>query len=94
MTSTHLGMRIDSAAPANVSATMTYSAPGMPKRLNRYSAPAATPPPTMVPPSSPNTVSRELTRTRSMVGGSTRGVTALRNTLNDLDSTIIPSAHG
>ena len=29
-----------------------------------------------------------------MVGGSTRGVTALRSTLNDLDSTIIPNAHG
>ena len=48
----------------------------------------------MVPPSRPNIVSREFTRTRSIVGGSTRGVTALRNTLNDLDSTIIPNAHG
>ncbi len=51
-------------------------------------------PPTMVPPSRPNIVSREFTRTRSIDGGSTRGVTALRNTLNDLDSTIIPNAHG
>ena len=48
----------------------------------------------MVPPSSPNVVSREFTRTRSIVGGNTRGVTALRSTEKDLDSTIIPSAHG
>ena len=94
VTSTHFGIRIDSTAPASVTATTTYSAPGMANRLNRYSAPAAMAPPTIVPPSRPNTVSRELTRTRSMVGGSTRGVTALRSTLNDLDSTIIPSAHG
>ena len=94
VTSTHLGIRIDSAAPATVTATMTYKAPGMWNSPNRYSAPAATAPPTIVPPSSPNVVSREFTRTRSIVGGSTRGVTALRRTLNDLDSTIIPSAHG
>ena len=56
--------------------------------------PAAIPPPTIVPPISPNIVSRELTRTRSIVGGITRGVTALRSTENDLDSTIIPSAQG
>jgi hypothetical protein len=61
---------------------------------NRYSAPAAIPPPTIVPKSRPKVVNRELTRTRSMVGGSTRGVTALRSTLNDFDSTIMPSAHG
>ena len=48
----------------------------------------------MVPPSSPNTVSREFTRTRSIVGGITRGVTALRSTENDFESTIMPSAHG
>ncbi len=87
-------MRIDSAAPATVTATTTYRAPGMCSRLNRYSAPAAMAPPTMVPPSRPNIVSREFTRTRSIDGGRTRGVTALRKTLNDLDSTIIPSAHG
>jgi hypothetical protein len=29
-----------------------------------------------------------------MDGGSTRGVAALRNTLKDLDSTIIPNAQG
>ena len=52
------------------------------------------PPPTIVPPIRPNTVSRELTRTRSMVGGMTRGVTALRSTLKDFENTIIPSAHG
>ena len=52
------------------------------------------PPPTIVPPISPKTVSRELTRTRSIVGGITRGVTALRSTENDLDNTIISSAHG
>ena len=62
--------------------------------VQTYSTPAAIAPPTMVPPSSPNTVSREFTRTRSMVGGITRGVTALRSTENDFDSTIIPSAHG
>ena len=50
--------------------------------------------PTTVPPSRPNVVNREFTRTRSIDGGSTRGVTALRNTEKDLDSTIIPSAHG
>ena len=48
----------------------------------------------IVPPISPKTVNREFTRTRSIVGGITLGVTALRNTLNDLDSTIINSAHG
>ena len=94
VTSTHFGMRIDSTAPTTVTATMTYSAPGSRNRPNRYSTPAAIAPPTMVPPSRPNIVRREFTRTRSMVGGSTRGVTALRSTLNDLDSTIIPSAQG
>ena len=44
--------------------------------------------------SSPNVVSREFTRTRSIEGGSTRGVTALRSTEKDLDNTIIPSAQG
>ena len=39
-------------------------------------------------------VNREFTRTRSMLGGSTRGVTALRSTEKLLDITIIPSAHG
>lgn len=39
-------------------------------------------------------VSRELTRTRSMVGGITLGVTALRSTLNDFENTIMASAHG
>ena len=94
VTSTHFGIRIDSAAPASVTATMTYNAPGRWNSSNEYSAPAAIAPPTIVPPSSPKIVSREFTRTRSIVGGSTRGVTALRSTLNDLDSTIIPSAHG
>ena len=55
---------------------------------------AAIPPPTMVPPIRPNMVNRELTRTRSMFGGITRGVTALRSTENDFDSTIMPSAAG
>ena len=94
VTSTHFGIRIDSAAPTSVTATMTYNAPGRWNTPNKYSAPAAMAPPTIVPPSSPKVVSREFTRTRSIVGGSTRGVTALRSTLNDLDSTIIPSAHG
>ena len=31
---------------------------------------------------------------RPMVGGITRGVTALRSTLNDFDNTIMASAHG
>ncbi len=39
-------------------------------------------------------VNREFTRTRSIVGGITRGVTALRSTLNDFDSTIMASAQG
>ena len=81
VTSTHFGIRIDSAAPTTVTATTTYNAPGSWNTLNRYSAPAAMPPPTIVPPSRPNVVSREFTRTRSIVGGSTRGVTALRSTL-------------
>src|SRR5690349_673965 len=86
---------MDSTAPATVTATTTNSAPGQwNKRVKPYSIPLAIPPPKMVPPSSPNIVSRELTRTRSIVGGITRGVTALRSTLNDLDSTIIASAHG
>ena len=62
--------------------------------MKTYSIPPAMPPPMMVPPSSPNMVSRELTRTRSIVGGITRGVTALRSTLNDFDNTIMASAHG
>ena len=94
VTSTHFGMRIASTAPPTVTATTTYSAPGSWNMLNRYSTPAAIAPPSMVPPRRPNTVSRELTRTRSIVGGSTRGVMALRSTLNDFDNTIIPSAHG
>ena len=88
-------MRIDREAPAIVTAMTTNKAPGS---LNRWvhanSTPAATAPPAMVPPSRPKTVSRELTRTRSIVGGITRGVTALRSTLNDFDSTIMASAHG
>jgi len=92
--STNERMRIDSSAPATVTATQTYSAPGRSNMLNRYSTPAAMAPATMVPPISPNIVSRELTRTRSMVGGSTRGVMALRSTLNDFDNTIIPRAQG
>ena len=73
----------------------TNNAPGKwNMRVKAYSMPLAMPPPMMVPPSRPNMVSRELTRTRSIVGGITRGVTALRRTLNDFDSTIIASAHG
>ncbi|SKW65466.1 Uncharacterised protein [Mycobacteroides abscessus subsp. massiliense] len=53
--------------------------------MNVSSQAPAMAPPTMVPPTNPKVVSRELTRTRSMVGGSTRGVTALRNTPKDLD---------
>ena len=94
MTSTHFGIRIASTAPATVPATTTYSAPGIWKRWNPHSQAAAMPPPTIVPPNKPKAVSREFTRTRSIVGGSTRGVTALRSTEKDLDSTIIPSAHG
>ncbi len=86
---------MDSTAPATVTAMTTNRAPGSwSRRSQPYSIPAAMPPPTMVPPSRPNMVSREFTRTRSMVGGITRGVTALRSTLNDFDSTIIISAHG
>ncbi len=48
----------------------------------------------MVPPSRPNTVRRELTRTKSMEGGITRGVMALRSTLKDFDNTIMASAQG
>ena len=95
VTSTQRGIRIDSKAPATVTAMTTNNAPGS---LNRWvqtnSTPPAMAPPAMVPPSSPNTVSRELTRTRSMVGGITLGVTALRSTLNDLENTIMASAHG
>ena len=78
-----------------VTKTTTNNAPGSPNSVeNTYSMPAATPPPTIVPPMRPNIVSREFIRTRSIVGGITRGVTALRSTVNDLDSTIMPSAHG
>lgn len=95
MISTRLGIRIDNQTPATVTASTTSSAPGRPNSLVQTNSIAeATAPPTMVPPSSPNIVSREFTRTRSIVGGMTRGVTALRSTENDLDSTIIPSAHG
>src|ERR1700712_1114539 len=87
-------MRIDDTAPSAVTTTITYSAPGICNSFNEYWTPAAIPPPTMVPPIRPNIVSRELTRTRSIVGGSTRGVMALRKTLKDFDNTIIPSAHG
>ena len=56
--------------------------------------PAAIAPAPIVPPSRPNTVSRELVRTRSMSGGSTRGVTALLSTENDLLITSMTSAIG
>jgi hypothetical protein len=86
---------MDSHAPATVTAMTTNNAPGnWNKRSQPYSIPPAIPPPTMVPPSRPNMVNREFTRTRSIVGGITRGVTALRSTLNDFDSTIMASAHG
>lgn len=53
---------------------------------------AATPPAPSVPPTRPNTVSRELVRTRSIPGGSTRGVTADFSTENDLDRIIMHRA--
>lgn len=88
-------MRIDSEAPAMVIATTTNNAPGSWNRwVQTNSTPAAIAPPAMVPPSRPNTVSRELTRTKSMVGGITLGVTALRSTLNDFENTIMASAQG
>src|ERR1700730_13062957 len=86
---------MDSQAPPNVTAMTTNNAPGnCSRRSQPYSIPPAIPPPTMVPPSRPNMVNLEFTRTRSIVGGITRGVTALRRTLNDFDSTIMASAHG
>ena len=86
---------MDSQAPATVTAMTTNSAPGNCKRRSQaYSIPPAMPPPTMVPPSRPNIVNREFTRTRSIDGGITRGVTALRSTLNDFENTIIARAHG
>ncbi|CPZ70777.1 Uncharacterised protein [Mycobacteroides abscessus] len=95
VTSTHLGMRIEAQAPTAVTAMTTKSAPGRcNNRVNASSQPAAMAPPTMVPPTRPKVVSRELTRTRSMVGGSTRGVTAPRSTPKDLDSTSIDNAQG
>ena len=95
MTSTHFGIRIVSEAPASVANTTTNNAPGSPSRLpSTYSTAAAMPPQISVPPMRPNVVSREFTRTRSIPGGITRGVTALRSTLKDFESTIIPSAQG
>ncbi len=74
VTSTQRGIRIDSEAPATATNTTTNSAPGSSNSVvSRYSAPAAIPPPTIVPPINPNIVSREFTRTRSIVGGITRG---------------------
>src|SRR5664279_3669913 len=84
--STQAGMRRQSQPPAMLSRAVKINAPVEP---NAQDSPAATPPAIR-----PNTVSRELVLTRVMSGGSTRGVIAAFSTLNDFDSTSMPSAQG
>src|SRR4029079_19379251 len=88
--STQAGMRRHSQPPAMLSSAVKNSAPVDPKAQD---SPAATAPATP-PASRPNTVSLELLLTRLRSGGSTRGVMAAFSTLNDFDSTSIPSAQG
>ena len=83
-------MRRHSQPPAMLSSAVKISAPVEPNAQDRPAAIAPATPPA----SSPNTVSRELLLTRLRSGGSTRGVMAALSTLNDLDSTSMPSAQG
>ncbi len=78
-------------APAAAISAANTSAPGDP--ATAATTPATAPAPS-VPPTRPNTVSRELVRTKSISGGSTRGVTALFSTANDLLRIIMHSASG
>src|SRR3979490_2186963 len=83
-------MCIDCTAAATQMTAVTHNAPAAPKMpltppAIAPKAPAAT---------KPKTVSRALVFDRVMSGGTTLGVTAALSTVNDLDSTIMPSAAG
>ncbi len=88
--STQAGIRRHSRPPTTLSRPVKINAPVEPKAQERPAASAPATPPAI----SPNTVSREFVFTSVMSGGSTRGVIAALSTLNDLDSTSIPSAQG
>src|SRR5664279_2430856 len=88
--STQAGIRRHSQPPAILSSAVKISAPVEPKAQDSPAANAPATPPAI----RPNTVIRELVLTRVMSGGRTRGVIAAFNTLNDFDSTSMPSAQG
>ncbi len=69
---------------------VNHKAPAEP---NAQFSPLATAPNTP-PAARPNTASLALVFDSVISGGSTRGVTAALSTMNDFDSTILPSAAG
>ena len=90
VTSTHAGMRIDCTAAAMQISAVNQSAPCA--EVSEFTPLASAP--NTPPAARPNTVSRALVLDSVMSGGTTRGVTADLSTVNDLDSTIRPSAAG
>lgn len=88
--STQDGMRIDCPAAATQINAVNHNAPAEP---NTELTPLAMPPNTPAA-ASPNTVSRAFVFDSVTAGGTTRGVTADFSTVNDFDSTIMPSAAG
>ena len=90
VTSTQDGMRIACTAPTTQMAAVNHNAPDESKTPL---IPAAIAPKTP-PATSPNTVSLAFVLDSVISGGSTRGVTEDFSTMNDLDSTILPSAAG
>src|SRR5262249_28867971 len=90
VTSTHAGIFMPCTAPTTQMTAVNHNAPGEP---NNWRNRAARPPKT-APAARPNTVNRAFVLDNVISGGSTLGVTAALSTVNDLDSTIFPSAAG
>ncbi len=83
---------IDSEAPAMVIATTTNNAPGS-EQVGADEFDSGTDRATSIAAERAEHGQPWLTRTKSMVGGITLGVTALRST-NDFENTIMASAQG
>ncbi len=90
MASTQAGIRIDCTAAATQISAVNHNAPADPEIA---STPLASAPNTPAA-TRPNVVSRAFVLESVISDGSTRGVTAALSTVNDFDSTIIPSAAG